>query len=71
MLSGIVTYGLGESSYEILEDVSAVNCADLVRTEVALRGVELLDDKIEGIGLHELLESRLEVELGEYVLHVA
>ena len=47
--SGLLAKGLGETLDEILKDIAAVHGADFIRAEVALGGVELLDDQIFAI----------------------
>ena len=56
---------------EILKDIAAVHGADLIRAEVALGGVELLDDQIQAVALHHTADDVVKIELGQHILHIA
>ena len=59
-----------EAPHQVLEDVAAVHGADLVRAQIALGAVELLDDQVQRVAVHHALDHAVELELGQHVLHV-
>ena len=67
---GFLAEGLGEAPHQVLEDVAAVHRADLLRAQIALGAVEFLNHQVERVALHHAADHRVEVELGEHVLHV-
>ena len=71
MRSSLLSEGLGEALDEILKDIATVHGADLVRTEVTLGGVELLDDQIQAVALHHTADDVVKIELGQHILHIA
>ena len=67
---GFLAEGLGEAPHQVLEDIAAVHGADLLRAQIALGGVELLDNQVQRVALHHAADHRVEVELGKHVLDV-
>ena len=55
--SGLLAKGLGKALDEILKYIATVHGADLIRTEVAFGGVELLDDQIQAVALHHTADD--------------
>ena len=71
MRSGLLAKGLRKALDEILKDIAAVHGADFIRAEVALGGVELLDDQIQAVALHHTADDVVKIELGQHILHIA
>ena len=69
--SGLLAKGLGKALDEILKYIATVHGADLIRTEVAFGGVELLDDQIQAVALHHTADDVVKIELGQHILHIA
>ena len=68
--SGFLAKALREPPHQVLKDVAAVHCADLVRAKIALLGAELLDNEVESVALHHPLDDVVKVELCQHVLCV-
>ena len=62
--------GAIEAADEVFKHIAAVHGGNLVRAQVSLGGVELLDDQVQGVALHHALDDVVELKLGQHVLHV-
>jgi len=69
--SGLLAKGLRKALDKILKNIAAVHGTDLIRTEVALGGVELLDDQIQAVALHHTADDVVKIELGQHILHIS
>ena len=70
MGSSLFAVGFVETADKVFEDVAAIHGGNLVRAQVSLGGVELLDDQVQGVALHHALDDVVELKLGQHVLHV-
>ena len=61
---------LRETLDEVLKHIAAVNCAYLVRPEIALLRVEFLDNEVESVALHHTVYDSIKIELCKHVLYV-
>ena len=62
--------GAIEAADEVFKHIAAVHGGNLVRAQVSLGGVELLDDQVQGVALHHALDDVVELKHGQHVLHV-